>query len=60
MALGEVHPLVIRAARGIAAQQVGYDGLIYLRGNGMLDICGEYSNVARGAATVRSSVADGR
>ena len=38
VALGEVHPLVIRAARGIATQQVGYDGLIYLRGNGMLDI----------------------
>ena len=26
VALGEVHPLVIRAARGIATQQVGYDG----------------------------------
>ena len=38
VALGEVHPLVIRAARGVATQQVGYDGLIYLRGNGMLDI----------------------
>ena len=38
MALGDVHPLVIRAARGIATQQVGYDGLIYLRGNGMLNI----------------------
>jgi len=38
VALGDVHPLVIRAARGIATQQVGYDGLIYLRGNGMLNI----------------------
>jgi hypothetical protein len=37
-ALGDVHPLVIRTARGIGTQQVGFDGLVYVSGKGMLDI----------------------
>ena len=37
-ALGDVHPYVARAARAIASQQVAFDGLIYLRGEGVLDI----------------------
>jgi hypothetical protein len=37
-ALGDVHPIVIRTARGIGTQQVGFDGLVYVSGKGMLDI----------------------
>jgi hypothetical protein len=37
-ALGDVDPLVVRTARSIGKQQVGFDGLISLGGSGVLDV----------------------
>ncbi len=37
-ALGDAQPLVLRTARSIGTQQVAFDGLIYLHGNGVLDV----------------------
>ena len=37
-ALGDVHPLVVRAVRALGSQQVSFDGLICLRGDGLLDV----------------------
>ena len=36
-ALGAVHPLVLRTARCIGSQQVAFDGLVSLRGKGVLE-----------------------
>jgi hypothetical protein len=36
-ALGPAHPLVLRTARCIGSQQVAFDGLVSLRGDGVLD-----------------------
>jgi hypothetical protein len=37
-ALGDVDPLVVRTARSIAKQQVGFDGVIALGGSGVLEV----------------------
>jgi hypothetical protein len=36
--LGNAHPLVRRAAQVIGTQQVAFDGLVYLRGNNIIDV----------------------
>ena len=36
--LGDAHPLVVRAVRAIASQQVRFDGLVYLIGDGVIDV----------------------
>ena len=37
-ALGDVDPLVVRTARSIGKQQVGFDGLVSLGGSGVLEV----------------------
>ena len=36
--MGDVDPLVVRTARSIGKQQVGFDGLVSLAGAGVLDV----------------------